>query len=858
MKRFLTYSAVRLATLALMVVVGVYLAVVFINYGGYIDEMYRGEIYEIVEVSSRSWGALSPAEASLRFDETVRSLEIAYGLDQPFLLRCLRWTWDGLTFNWGSTLRFQSLYRESASIRVIILERIPNTLLLAGTANLLIFVLAILAALNLSHRYNSLTDRIFIALSPISSIPNWAYGILLVSVFAGMLGWLPFSGMFDSLPPETIWGYIPIVFKHMILPLGAILLSSFFQLVYTWRSFFLVQSGEHYVELAQAKGLSNATLERRYLLRPALPAVLTSFTMLAMNFWQGSMLLEKIFNWPGIGGLFLDSVRSPNGRSITISVLVIYALFLAVTMFTLDIVYALVDPRLKVESKAAPRIARPRQNWLETWGDWRQAFWPIRIPVLPKFQFNLPDLHKEFLSAWRQINDFWSELRRFPSALAGLFIILAFSGVSLYTVSQIPYAEAVARWRTQRNDSYLFARNAKPIWVNFFNGNALPPTIYLNSRDNPASRQVVRGDGESSTVTIDFTFDFPYNILPQDLLIRYDADYAEKRPFASLEWLTPDGRSLDMGNMVITGIDDYIFSISIPKKLSSPRPSQKNVYRLAPGDPPAAVLFADPNVDTIQIIPGQYTLRIHGIIFEPEADLHAEMVLYGEVQGLAGTDYWRRDLLLALLWGAPSALAIGLAGSFITATLSLTLAAFSAWWGGFWDWLIQFLSEVNMIIPALPFAIMVYYVYSKSLWAVLAAYIAFNIFGTTIKNYRAAFLQFKEAPYIEAAEAYGASSWRIILHYLAPRLLPALVPQLAILTPVYVFFEAGLAYLSISDPYLPTWGKVIYDALTIGAMQGASYWVLQPLVLLMLIALGFSLVGFALERIFNPQLREGG
>jgi peptide/nickel transport system permease protein len=83
-----------------------------------------------------------------------------------------------------------------------------------------------------------------------------------------------------------------------------------------------------------------------------------------------------------------------------------------------------------------------------------------------------------------------------------------------------------------------------------------------------------------------------------------------------------------------------------------------------------------------------------------------------------------------------------------------------------------------------------------------------------------------------------------------------LIPQLVVLIPTFVFIEAALAVLGLGDPVLPTWGKVINDARTSGALyQGQYYWILEPAFLLMITGLAFSLLGFSLDRIFNPRLR---
>jgi peptide/nickel transport system permease protein len=139
---------------------------------------------------------------------------------------------------------------------------------------------------------------------------------------------------------------------------------------------------------------------------------------------------------------------------------------------------------------------------------------------------------------------------------------------------------------------------------------------------------------------------------------------------------------------------------------------------------------------------------------------------------------------------------------------------------------------------------------------ILGVTVLLGIFGAGIKNYRAVFFQLKEAPYIEAAQAYGASNWRLISRYLVPRIGAVLVPQLVILIPSYVFLEATLAFLGVSDPLLPTWGKLIVDALDHGTYSGDYHLVLLPAGLLLLTGFAFAMVGMSLERIFEPRLRK--
>ena len=147
--------------------------------------------------------------------------------------------------------------------------------------------------------------------------------------------------------------------------------------------------------------------------------------------------------------------------------------------------------------------------------------------------------------------------------------------------------------------------------------------------------------------------------------------------------------------------------------------------------------------------------------------------------------------------------------------------------------------------------------YSRRLRLILGVTILLSNITGGIKAYRAIFLQAKEAPYIEAARAYGASNGRIIFSYLIPRMIPLLIPGLVSAVPAFVFLEASLAVLGLGDPVLPTWGKMINDASSNGALyKGYYYWVLEPAVLLMITGLGFAMLGFALDRVFNPRLRD--
>jgi peptide/nickel transport system permease protein len=441
------------------------------------------------------------------------------------------------------------------------------------------------------------------------------------------------------------------------------------------------------------------------------------------------------------------------------------------------------------------------------------------------------------MSRWRE----WGrQLGQYPSAVAGAGIIVFLIALSLYTVIAIPYGTALERWR----GGDAWARNpvnAGPVWADRLTGGDLPATFTVAADEGAIEREPFPG---GKRVSIPLTFDFDAGGFPSELTLFYEADFDERAPFVRLTWHTPDGRAIPLGSRQI-GRDGRI-------ALSQDRDLQRRL-----GYVPQVGLFTgaspgeDPGVNA-----GAYRLTVDAILFDRDASIDTELVVYGQVHGLAGTDHQRRNLMLALLWGTPVALAFGLLATAGTTITTLVIAAAGVWYRGWVDAFIQRLTEVNMILPLLPILVMVGTLYSTSIWAMLGVVIALGIFSAGIKMYRAMLLPIREAPYIEAARAYGASNARIIGRYMIPRILPVLIPNFVTLIPTFVFLEASLALLGLGDPALPTWGKILNDAQNRSALyHGFFYWVLEPAALLMLTGLGFAMLGFALDRMFNPRLR---
>lgn len=869
------YTAVRALVLFITVAVGLYFTLLAANLGGKLDEIAEDNLRWTIGNSvaaSPEYRHLTPLERRFLTEEMVQAALAAQGLDVPIYIRSLEWLPKGMALEFGRSrsVRVRDPFaspRDLYNIRLLILERIPNTLLLMGLTNLVFFIASVTVGLFLSRRYGSRLDKFSVLLAPLSVAPAWFYGIFLVAIFAGRLRLLPHSGMVSLPPPETQLDYTLDVLRHLVLPFTAVFFSIFFYAAYLWRTFFLIFSSEDYVEMARAKGLPDRLLERRYILRPTLPAILTNLVVMLIGVWSGSIILERLFNWPGLGDLYYTAITRQD-TALIVALTVVYAYFLVLTIFLLDIAYAFLDPRVRVgsggEKRQMSRVVVG--SWWRRLRFWRRApapampvpassgraeAWGARRPIgrlsttlralLPNLAYYLKQLPA---GVWRTAH-FLGQLSRYPSAVLGMLIILLLVGASVYAVRAIPHDEAVRLWRTSEAEWQESPRNARPVWFNYFSLTKLPESVVLDSRQGEAEKTVTTQPGITD-VTLTFTFDFPYGAFPQEPTIYLYPQYRENVPHVTLTWLMPDGREWPVAQLSPRSGQIHRFSADsrLMRRLGG-LPSEKGLFAVAESDPPVP-------------LKGTYQLRVEALMFEDDADFDAKFIMHGQVYGWAGTDHQRRDLSIALLWGTPIALGFGLLAAVSTTFLTMMIAAAGAWRGGIVDELVQRLTDVNMVLPLFPILAMFTALFTLRIWEVLGLAILLSIFGSAIKTYRALFLQVKESPYVEAAQAYGAGNLRIIRVYLLPRVLPVIIPQIMTLVPTYVFLEAALAFFGVSDVYLPTWGKVINEAHVNAALiAGHDYWILQPTFLLMLTAFAFAMLGFTLDRIFNPRLREG-
>lgn len=273
----------------------------------------------------------SPVDALLPDDATQEQVDNfirAWGLDKPLWQQYFTFLVNALQGNFGTSLKWPG-----QDAMGFVLDRMPATLQLGGLAILISVAIALplgIAAAVYKGTFVDKAAQMFALLG--QSMPNFWLGIILIWVFAVWLGWLPTSGM------GTL--------AHAILPAIAIAWFQVSALARLTRSAMLEVLDAEYIKLARVKGVSEQMVIWKHALRNAAVVPLTYFGILAASILTGSVVIETVYSWPGMGWVAIEAIR---GRDFPVvqAVIIAYAVIYMISNLFVDLLYVIVDPRLR-------------------------------------------------------------------------------------------------------------------------------------------------------------------------------------------------------------------------------------------------------------------------------------------------------------------------------------------------------------------------------------------------------------------------------------------------------------------------------------------------------------------------------
>ena len=455
------------------------------------------------------------------------------------------------------------------------------------------------------------------------------------------------------------------------------------------------------------------------------------------------------------------------------------------------------------------------------------------------------------------IKDFFNEFKKDKTGVIGLSILIIAILISLFEPLILTYKEAPKRWR----DINYWQDNpvsAPPVWVNFFQKEKASITSHIDA----VSFETNYIDGRLNYKIL-FEYDYNFDKSPVDLIFHLNI-----RGNTGIVWKVarPDNESIILydglynstGNLRISAFNDSknrilrFYRESVPVIFA--RQSESLITN------PIEILFnikKDDMAKDFLALKGIYKFEITGEFSESNGEIeNPYMVLVGSMSGLMGTDNMKRDIFSGLISGLKWALFIGIATSFIAVIIGVMYGIISAYFGGFVDGFMQFIYQIFIGIPVLPVMIVMSAIFKPSIWTMIAMMILFSWTGS-VMTVRSMAMQLKEETYIEAARTIGAGHFRIIFNHLTPLLLPFSFASMALAVPSAIVYESSLSLLGFGDATIVTWGQILHDAMKGSAvLSGLWWWIIPPGILIAILGMSFAFLGFALDKILHPKLRN--
>jgi peptide/nickel transport system permease protein len=342
---------VRAASLGAVLVIVLFLLVMTLGATGYSDRILDAQVGEELRVLRTSLAeTITDPDAVEEIITTRRAeLETSYGLDQEWYERLPAVVGRVLLLDLGEA---RSIRASDGSNNVgdIIVERLPRTVMLLTTSLIITAVIGLTLGVWLSTRAGSRIDRVVSYVAAITNgLPAWWAGILLILVFSFWLRILPSGGMYSTPPPEGLIGSTLDLAWHALLPILTLVLVSIGPSIYVIRTMTLNVALQDHVTVARAKGLSEGVIRRRHILRVAAPPIVTGLILGLAATLGGSILIETVFAWEGMGQLYFRTFSGQPDESIIIGLTFMFTIIYVAARLVLEVLYVFLDPRVRYQ-----------------------------------------------------------------------------------------------------------------------------------------------------------------------------------------------------------------------------------------------------------------------------------------------------------------------------------------------------------------------------------------------------------------------------------------------------------------------------------------------------------------------------
>ena len=273
--------------------------------------------------------------------EMRQALMEKFGLDKPLYVQYYKTLAQTVKGDLGTSY----IYNRPVSDMVV--EKLGNTILLVVSAAILALIIGTSMGIYAARHEGSLIDSIFSGLCYVlNAVPSFWLGLMMIILFASRLNWFPTNGMINARAGYTGVQYLLDVLYHMVLPLTTLVLVNLPAYFRISKSSVLQVSNEDFITTFRATGMSEKKIFKKYVFRNAILPVVTVFGISMAFVITGVSLIETVFSWPGMGRLTLTAITQRDYPTLT-GIYFIMSVMVAVTMIIVDIVYAMLDPRIR-------------------------------------------------------------------------------------------------------------------------------------------------------------------------------------------------------------------------------------------------------------------------------------------------------------------------------------------------------------------------------------------------------------------------------------------------------------------------------------------------------------------------------